>query len=112
MSASASGFGSGAFSSGSYDSSAFSASAQDGGSFAEIDPIGEEHAALDTEVYVVPAPLAEFDGSGYWRDEVASAEDLEQLKTENVYVMTPIYDVIDEQMLLSFESDSSGDSSA
>ena len=48
------------------------------------------------EVYLIPAPLAATDAQRYWKVEadVASAEHLARLATENVYVATPIDDAL------------------
>ena len=96
MSSSEGGFGAGSFSSSAFESDSLESSGL----------TGDEHATAETEVYVVPAPLAEFDGSGYWTEEIASAEELERVMTDNVYVMTPIYeDIIDPSMVLSEATD-------
>ena len=61
---------------------------------------GAEHtsavSALTYEAYLVPAPLAYNDGSRYWKVEVSPSnlEEVNPLRTENVYVMTPIDDAI------------------
>ena len=53
-------------------------------------------SALTDEAYLVPAPLAHNDGKRYWKVEVSpsKAEELNRLRTENVYVMRPIDDAI------------------
>jgi hypothetical protein len=52
--------------------------------------------ALTDEAYLVPARLAHNDGKRYWKVEVSPSnlEDVNRLRTENVYVMTPIEDAI------------------
>jgi hypothetical protein len=52
-------------------------------------------SALKDEAYLVPAPLAYNDGMRYWKVEVSPShlEELNRLRTENVYVMTPVEDV-------------------
>jgi hypothetical protein len=56
------------------------------------------------EIYLVPAPLAHYDGARHWKVEVGPSEvgELDRLATENVYVMTPIEDaIVDPQIALT-----------
>ena len=56
------------------------------------------------EVFLLPAPLAEYDGSRHWKLEVSptTAAELDRHATENVYVATRIDDaIVDPQVALT-----------
>ena len=56
---------------------------------------------MTTEVYLVPAPLADFSGQAS-STTISSIEDLNSVATENTYVMTPIFDqIVDPVVVLS-----------
>jgi hypothetical protein len=88
------------------------------GAFADA---GTDHATYDTdgvlgsEVYLVPAPLAQYDGTRHWKVEVTPdrLDELDRLATENVYVMVPIDDaIVDPQAVLTQGIDAIVDSQA
>ena len=61
-----------------------------------------------TEVYLVPAPLAAFDGDNYWTMEVTPSEDsIDRLASvTDVYVITPIYEeMVDASLIDGTPSD-------
>jgi len=85
-SASAGGYGSGSFASSNDMSGSLSSSMSD--SSPDI---------MVSEVYLVPAPLASFDGDGYWTMALSPGSDsFDRLATiSDLYVITPIYEVVD-----------------
>jgi hypothetical protein len=69
-------------------------------------------SSLADEAYLVPAPLASFDGTNYWKVEVkpSAVAELDRLATENVYVMFPIEDaIVDPQVALTAGPDAFAD---
>jgi len=55
---------------------------------------GSQGDVMSEEVYLIPAPLAQFDGERYLKAQVRSAQEIDRLATENVYVAIPIDDAI------------------
>ena len=69
-------------------------------------------SSLADEAYLVPAPLASYDGTRHWKVEVKPSDlaELDRMATENVYVMFPIEDaIVDPQLALTAGPDAFAD---
>ena len=90
---------------GSYDSSGMTSSLGASGSTGFDSALSSADAARNyavTEVYLVPAPLAAFDGDNYWTMEVTPTEEsIDRLASvTDFYIVTPIYEAMVDTSLL------------